>query len=160
MVSRMNCQNINHFNTACMDTKYENSKIADVNCDTQWTCWRRKQCWAFLKIAHVVDNWYIFNFFKCTWFLLFFILIDWNYNFPKSVLFFQNAGEASIANLDWCRNAKGSTPTAALRLKMQKTMQSHAAVFRDEEYLKEGIVQFMYGYNIGLAWSLVDGNSF
>ncbi|KAL3274461.1 hypothetical protein HHI36_015848 [Cryptolaemus montrouzieri] len=50
-----------------------------------------------------------------------------------------NAGEGSIANLDWCRNANGSTPTAALRLDLQKTMQKHAAVFRVEDYLKEGV---------------------
>lgn len=32
----------------------------------------------------------------------------------------QNAGEESIANLDKMRNANGSTPTADLRLKLQK----------------------------------------
>ena len=41
-----------------------------------------------------------------------------------------SAGEASVANLDKLRFANGSTPTAALRLAMQKTMQNHAAVFR------------------------------
>ena len=41
-----------------------------------------------------------------------------------------NAGEASVANLDKLRFADGSTPTAELRLTMQKTMQTHAAVFR------------------------------
>ena len=41
-----------------------------------------------------------------------------------------NAGEASVANIDKLRFANGSTPTAAQRLKMQKTMQNHAAVFR------------------------------
>ncbi len=51
---------------------------------------------------------------------------------------FQNAGEASVANLDKLRHANGNTPTAALRLKMQKTMQNHAAVFRTSESLKEG----------------------
>ena len=33
---------------------------------------------------------------------------------------FQNAGEASVANLDKMRYANGSTPTADLRLRMQK----------------------------------------
>ncbi|CAH0563985.1 unnamed protein product [Brassicogethes aeneus] len=51
----------------------------------------------------------------------------------------QNAGEASVANLDWCRFANGKVTTADLRLKMQKTMQTHAAVFRTEETLKEGV---------------------
>jgi len=50
-----------------------------------------------------------------------------------------NAGEASVANLDKIRFASGSTPTADLRLRMQKTMQHHAAVFRDGETLKEGV---------------------
>ena len=41
-----------------------------------------------------------------------------------------NAGEASVANVDKMRFASGEIPTADLRLKMQKTMQTHAAVFR------------------------------
>lgn len=49
-----------------------------------------------------------------------------------------NAGESSIANLDKVRNANGSIPTADLRLKMQKVMQNHAAVFREGETLKKG----------------------
>jgi len=50
-----------------------------------------------------------------------------------------NAGEASIANLDKIRHAAGHTPTAQLRLKMQKIMQNHAAVFRTGPVLKEGV---------------------
>ena len=50
----------------------------------------------------------------------------------------QNAGETSVANLDQLRHANGNTSTADLRLKMQKTMQNHAAVFRNSESLKEG----------------------
>lgn len=50
-----------------------------------------------------------------------------------------NAGEESVANLDKMRNADGSISTADLRLKMQKTMHTHAAVFRDAEPLKEGV---------------------
>ena len=49
-----------------------------------------------------------------------------------------NAGEMSIANLDKLMNSNGRIPTAHLRLKMQKTMQSHAAVFRDGPLLKKG----------------------
>jgi len=52
-----------------------------------------------------------------------------------------SAGEASVANLDKVRFASGSTPTADLRLKMQKTMQGYAAVFREGETLKEGVVK-------------------
>lgn len=36
------------------------------------------------------------------------------------ILFFKDAGESSISNLDKLRHAKGSTSTAQLRLKMQK----------------------------------------
>merc|ERR1712136_130007 len=43
-----------------------------------------------------------------------------------------NAGQASVANLDKTRFSAGNTPTADLRLRMQKTMQHHAAVFRVE----------------------------
>lgn len=53
---------------------------------------------------------------------------------------FQNAGEESVANLDKIRNANGSIPTADLRLTMQKTMQTHAAVFRTAETLQDGTV--------------------
>merc|ERR1712122_360354 len=52
-----------------------------------------------------------------------------------------NAGEASVANLDKTRFSAGNTPTADLRLRMQKTMQHHAAVFRDGETLKEGVAK-------------------
>lgn len=50
----------------------------------------------------------------------------------------QNAGEASVANLDGVRFANGAVPTATLRLNMQKTMQAHAAVFREAESLQAG----------------------
>merc|ERR1719461_2817533 len=50
-----------------------------------------------------------------------------------------NAGEASVANIDKLRYANGATPTAAQILKMQKTMQNHAAVFRTGTVLKEGV---------------------
>ena len=37
------------------------------------------------------------------------------------------------------RNADGATPTADLRLEMQRTMQEDAAVFRTSKTLKEGV---------------------
>merc|ERR1719367_1048169 len=49
------------------------------------------------------------------------------------------AGEASVANIDKMRYAEGDVNTAAIRLKMQKTMQTHAAVFRTGPVMKEGI---------------------
>merc|ERR1712137_262204 len=50
-----------------------------------------------------------------------------------------NAGESSVANIDKLRHNNGSTPTATLRLAMQKTMQQHAAVFRTGTVLKKGV---------------------
>jgi len=50
----------------------------------------------------------------------------------------KNAGEASVANLDKLRYAKGNNLTADIRLAMQRTMQNHAAVFRTGDVLKEG----------------------
>jgi len=51
----------------------------------------------------------------------------------------KNAGEASVANLDHLRYSKGHHSTAELRIKMQKTMQSNAAVYRTGEVLEEGV---------------------
>lgn len=48
-------------------------------------------------------------------------------------------GEESLANLDKIRNAKGSVTTAQLRLNMQKAMQAHAAVYRTQDVLAEGV---------------------
>ena len=50
-----------------------------------------------------------------------------------------NAGEAAIARLDHYRHANGGTSTADLRLRMQKTMQEDAAVFRTGETLGQGV---------------------
>lgn len=50
----------------------------------------------------------------------------------------KDAGEASIARLDHYRYAKGGTPTAQLRNRMQRTMQNNCAVFRTGEVLAEG----------------------
>ncbi len=48
------------------------------------------------------------------------------------------AGETALARLDKARHAKGSVPTAALRLEMQKIMQADCAVFRTGETLSQG----------------------
>jgi succinate dehydrogenase / fumarate reductase flavoprotein subunit len=48
------------------------------------------------------------------------------------------AGDEAVARLDRFRHASGGTPTATLRLRMQKTMQSNCAVFRNEDVLEEG----------------------
>jgi succinate dehydrogenase / fumarate reductase flavoprotein subunit len=46
--------------------------------------------------------------------------------------------ELALSRLDRFRHAAGGTPTAALRLEMQKTMQNNCAVFRTGEVLAEG----------------------
>jgi succinate dehydrogenase / fumarate reductase flavoprotein subunit len=56
----------------------------------------------------------------------------------KHVTLSKNAGEEAIARLDRFRNAKGGTPTAQMRLSLQKAMQQDAAVFRTGETLKKG----------------------
>jgi succinate dehydrogenase / fumarate reductase flavoprotein subunit len=50
----------------------------------------------------------------------------------------KGAGDEALARLDRFRHAKGSTPTAKLRLAMQKVMQEHCTVFRTGEVLDEG----------------------
>merc|ERR1712083_1168251 len=50
-----------------------------------------------------------------------------------------NAGEASVANIDKLRFKEGDVNTSTIRLSMQKTMQNHAAVFRDGPVMREGI---------------------
>ncbi|WP_020401371.1 succinate dehydrogenase flavoprotein subunit [Kordiimonas gwangyangensis] len=47
--------------------------------------------------------------------------------------------EMAIGRLDAARYANGSTPTAEMRLNMQRTMQNNCAVFRTEEVLAEGV---------------------
>jgi succinate dehydrogenase / fumarate reductase flavoprotein subunit len=53
-------------------------------------------------------------------------------NLPK------NAGDEALARLDRYRNAKGGTPTAKMRLALQRAMQEDAAVFRTGETLEKG----------------------
>jgi succinate dehydrogenase / fumarate reductase flavoprotein subunit len=51
------------------------------------------------------------------------------------------AADLALARLDHFRNARGGTPTAALRLRMQRLMQTNCAVFRDGPVLKEGVAK-------------------
>ncbi len=52
-----------------------------------------------------------------------------------------SALERIVDQFDGMRHASGSTPTADLRLQMQRIMQKHAAVFRTGETLEEGLQQ-------------------
>jgi len=50
----------------------------------------------------------------------------------------KGAGDEALARLDHFRHAKGGTPTAKLRGRMQRVMQNNCAVFRTGEVLEEG----------------------
>ena len=50
----------------------------------------------------------------------------------------KDSTDLGLGRLDHFRNASGGTPTAKVRLEMQRTMQKHAAVFRDSALLAEG----------------------
>ena len=49
------------------------------------------------------------------------------------------AGEASLDRFERIRNANGGTKVSTMRTELQKVMQSHAAVYRNSESLKEGV---------------------
>ena len=51
----------------------------------------------------------------------------------------KGAGDDALARLDHFRNARGGSPTAVIRDKMQRTMQNNCAVYRTGEVLKEGV---------------------
>jgi succinate dehydrogenase / fumarate reductase flavoprotein subunit len=50
-----------------------------------------------------------------------------------------SACDAALANFDRVRNSNGATPTADLRLRMQRTMQEDAPVFRTPDGLQRGV---------------------
>jgi succinate dehydrogenase / fumarate reductase flavoprotein subunit len=50
----------------------------------------------------------------------------------------KDSADFALGRLDHFRNAKGGSPTAQVRMEMQKTMQRHCAVFRDSALLDEG----------------------
>jgi succinate dehydrogenase / fumarate reductase flavoprotein subunit len=50
-----------------------------------------------------------------------------------------DAGDLALSRLDRFRHAKGGTPTAELRLRMQRIMQMNCSVFRDGPVLMEGL---------------------
>ncbi len=50
----------------------------------------------------------------------------------------KNSADFALSRLDKYRYASGGTPTAQLRMKMQRVMQNNCAVFRTGEVLQEG----------------------
>lgn len=51
----------------------------------------------------------------------------------------KDGADLALARLDKFRHADGGSPTAAIRLEMQRTMQADCAVFRTERSLDEGV---------------------
>jgi succinate dehydrogenase / fumarate reductase flavoprotein subunit len=51
----------------------------------------------------------------------------------------KDSAELALTRLDRFRNAAGGSPTASIRLDMQRAMSKHAAVFRTDELMKEGV---------------------
>jgi len=54
-----------------------------------------------------------------------------------------NGGDATVANLDRLRHSKGALSTATVRSELQKVMQNHAAVYREQTTLSQGCVKVM-----------------
>ena len=53
----------------------------------------------------------------------------------------KDSADLALQRLDHFRHAEGSSPTAEIRLEMQRTMQADAAVFRTERTLEEGVAK-------------------
>ncbi|MBI5313832.1 MAG: succinate dehydrogenase flavoprotein subunit [Methylocystis sp.] len=62
----------------------------------------------------------------------------------------------ALSRLDFFRNANGSAPTAVLRDRMQRTMQSHCAVYRTGEVLAEGVEQINAVWRDGADVKITD----
>jgi succinate dehydrogenase (ubiquinone) flavoprotein subunit len=53
------------------------------------------------------------------------------------------AGDSTIANIDGLRHSTGPLSTATIRDGLQRTMQNHAAVFREQSNLEAGCTKVM-----------------
>ncbi|RJX66316.1 succinate dehydrogenase flavoprotein subunit [Tsuneonella suprasediminis] len=51
----------------------------------------------------------------------------------------KDSADFALGRLDHFRNARGGSPTAAIRDRMQRAMSKHAAVFRTDEMMAEGV---------------------
>ncbi len=70
--------------------------------------------------------------------------------------FAKDNADMALSRLDQFRNAKGKTPTAALRLDMQRVMQDNCAVFRTGEVLTEGKEKIHAAWRNGADVSVTD----
>src|ERR1700723_982471 len=68
----------------------------------------------------------------------------------------KDSADFALARLDRFRTAKGKTPTAALRLNMQRVMQHNCAVFRTGEVLAEGKEKIHAAWRAGADVSVTD----
>lgn len=57
-----------------------------------------------------------------------------------------NGADLALARLDRFRFADGNSPTAEIRTEMQRNMQTHCAVFRTDELMKEGVEKLANTY--------------
>jgi succinate dehydrogenase / fumarate reductase flavoprotein subunit len=53
----------------------------------------------------------------------------------------KDSADLALGRLDKFRHAEGASPTAEIRLEMQRTMQSDCAVFRTDRTLAEGVAK-------------------
>ena len=51
----------------------------------------------------------------------------------------KDGADLALGRLDHFRKANGGSPTAQVRVEMQRAMQAHCAVFRNDELLREGV---------------------
>jgi len=74
----------------------------------------------------------------------------------------KDAADLALTRLDHFRNAKGGSPTAEIRTEMQRGMSKHAAVFRTDELMGEGVEELAKTYkrmedihvsDTGLIWN-------
>ena len=68
----------------------------------------------------------------------------------------KDSADFALSRLDRFRNAKGKTPTAALRLNMQRVMQNNCAVFRTGEVLAEGKEKIHAAWRAGADVAVTD----
>jgi succinate dehydrogenase / fumarate reductase flavoprotein subunit len=58
----------------------------------------------------------------------------------------KDSADLALSRLDHFRNAHGGSPTAQVRLDMQRAMSAHAAVFRNDELMAEGVEKLTQTY--------------
>ena len=58
----------------------------------------------------------------------------------------KDSADLALTRLDRFRFAKGGSPTAEIRVEMQRNMQAHCAVFRTDELMREGVTRLAATY--------------